>query len=198
VTLALKSIAMSFPAADHDGHPRASAKGRHFFDDMHSFIAAMAKRFPIQLAVIVGNPAMIATGPLGGNDTIRETLAVDDAGKRFELDPVSATRIATDPVYIDATALTESMVPPLGEARMRGIASHMTNQVSEHHDPAANRCLRSREVRADERVFTLKCDRVLSFDRAHERADLLQGWCAVEEAEVVATVYERNVGHANP
>ncbi len=27
----------------------------------------MVKRFPIQLAIIVGHPAMIGTGPLGGN-----------------------------------------------------------------------------------------------------------------------------------
>jgi len=67
VTLALKNIAMSFPAADYYGHPRKTAKHEnHFFDDMHSFIAAMAKRFPIDLAITVGHPAMIATGPLGG------------------------------------------------------------------------------------------------------------------------------------
>lgn len=33
---------------------------------MHSFIAVMARRFPIDLAITVGHPAMIATGPLGG------------------------------------------------------------------------------------------------------------------------------------
>jgi len=33
---------------------------------MHSFIAAMAKRFHIDLAIIVGHPAMIGSGPLGG------------------------------------------------------------------------------------------------------------------------------------
>jgi uncharacterized protein (DUF362 family) len=67
VTLALKNIAMSFPAADHYGHPRSKEKHRHeFFEDMHSFIAAMARRFPIHLAVTVGHPAMIATGPTGG------------------------------------------------------------------------------------------------------------------------------------
>src|SRR3954453_23025733 len=33
----------------------------------HSFIAAMAKRFPIDLAITVGHPAMIGTGPLGGH-----------------------------------------------------------------------------------------------------------------------------------
>jgi uncharacterized protein (DUF362 family) len=67
VTLALKNIAMSFPAADHYGHPRAEKWHEHeFFEDMHSFIAAMAKRFPIALAVTTGHPAMIATGPTGG------------------------------------------------------------------------------------------------------------------------------------
>jgi uncharacterized protein (DUF362 family) len=67
VTLALKNIAMSFPAADYYGHPRSKEKHRHeFFEDMHSFIAAMARRFPIGLAVTVGHPAMIATGPTGG------------------------------------------------------------------------------------------------------------------------------------
>jgi len=66
VTLALKNIAMSYPAADYYGHPRLTQHHRHwFFDDMHSFIAAMAKRFPIHLAVTVGHPAMLGTGPLG-------------------------------------------------------------------------------------------------------------------------------------
>ncbi len=68
VTLALKNIAMSFPAADYYGHPRSRQRHRHeFFEDMHSFIAAMAKRFRIHLAVTVGHPAMIGTGPLGGH-----------------------------------------------------------------------------------------------------------------------------------
>jgi uncharacterized protein (DUF362 family) len=68
VTLSLKNIAMSFPAADYYGHPRHSQKHANaFFADMHSFIAAMARRFPIRLAVIAGHPAMIGTGPLGGH-----------------------------------------------------------------------------------------------------------------------------------
>ena len=67
VTLSLKNIAMSFPAADYYGHPRASQAVRHhFMEDMHSFIAAMHCRFPAQLAIIVGHPAMVATGPIGG------------------------------------------------------------------------------------------------------------------------------------
>jgi uncharacterized protein (DUF362 family) len=67
VTLALKNIAMSFPAAGYYGHPRSREKHEHrFFDDMQSFIAAMAKRFPIDLAITTGHPAMVGTGPLGG------------------------------------------------------------------------------------------------------------------------------------
>jgi uncharacterized protein (DUF362 family) len=67
VTLALKNIAMSYPAADYYGHPRGSyLRPHHFFEDMHSFIAAMARRFPIQLAITVGHPAMVGTGPIGG------------------------------------------------------------------------------------------------------------------------------------
>lgn len=78
---AVKNIAMSYPAADYDGHPRANQqRPHHFFEDIHSFIAAMAKRFPISLAVTVGHPAMLGTGPLGGH--VVETglvLASDDA-----------------------------------------------------------------------------------------------------------------------
>jgi uncharacterized protein (DUF362 family) len=67
VTLALKNIAMSYPA-DYYGHPRSKQKHENeFYEDMHSFIAAMAKRFPIDVAVTVGHPAMIASGPLGGH-----------------------------------------------------------------------------------------------------------------------------------
>lgn len=68
VTMALKNVAMSYPAADYYGHPRGSCKRpNQFFDDMHSFIAAMAKRFPIHLAITVGHPAMIGYGPIGGH-----------------------------------------------------------------------------------------------------------------------------------
>ncbi len=68
VTLALKNIAMSYPAADYYGHPRSTQEHKNwFFADMHSFIAVMAKRFPIDLAITVGHPAMIGTGPLSGH-----------------------------------------------------------------------------------------------------------------------------------
>lgn len=91
VTLALKNVAMSFPAADYYGHPRSRKEHDHaFFEDMHGFIAAMAKRFPIHLAVTVGHPAMIATGPLGGRAVetgialaSTDALAADVVGARL-------------------------------------------------------------------------------------------------------------------
>lgn len=91
VTLALKNIAMSYPAADYYGHPRKTREHDNaFFDDMHSFIAAMARRFPIDLAILAGHPAMIGTGPLGGHSVetgvvvaSTDALAADVAGARL-------------------------------------------------------------------------------------------------------------------
>jgi uncharacterized protein (DUF362 family) len=91
VTLALKNIAMSYPAADYYGHPRSTQKhANQFFADMHSFIAAMAKRFRIDLAITVGHPAMIGTGPLGGHTfetglviASTDALAADVVGARL-------------------------------------------------------------------------------------------------------------------
>jgi uncharacterized protein (DUF362 family) len=84
VTLALKNIAMSYPAADYYGHPRSSQRHENFFfQDMHSFIVAMARRFPANLAVTVGHPAMVGTGPIGGY-TVETGLVIAST------DPVAA------------------------------------------------------------------------------------------------------------
>jgi uncharacterized protein (DUF362 family) len=91
VTLCLKNIAMSFPAADYYGHPRhKQAQPNQFFADMHSFIAAMTKRFPAQLGIIAGHPAMIGMGPIGGHTfetglviASRDPLAADTVGARL-------------------------------------------------------------------------------------------------------------------
>lgn len=91
VTMALKNIAMSYPAADYYGHPRSTEKHEHaFFEDLHSFIAAMVKKFPIDLAITVGHPAMVATGPLGGHAVetgiviaSRDAVAADVVGARL-------------------------------------------------------------------------------------------------------------------
>ena len=96
VTLALKNIAMSYPAADYYGHPRSAEKHRHrFYDDMHSFIAAMAKRFPINLAITVGHPAMVATGPLGGH--VVETGLVIASTDALAADSVGAHLLGFGP-----------------------------------------------------------------------------------------------------
>jgi uncharacterized protein (DUF362 family) len=96
VTLALKNIAMSYPAADYYGHPRSREKHRHcFFDDMHSFIAVMAYRFHIDLAITVGHPAMIATGPLGGH--VVETGLVIASTDALAADVVGAHLLGFNP-----------------------------------------------------------------------------------------------------
>ena len=83
VTLALKNIGISFPAADHYGHPRQLFHEPELCGYIHSFIAAMARRFPIDLAITVGHPAMIGTGPIGGH-TFETGLTLAST------DPVSA------------------------------------------------------------------------------------------------------------
>lgn len=110
VTLALKNIAMSYPAADHYGHPRQEEDHRHgFFDDMHSFIAAMAKRFPIDLAVTVGHPAMLGTGPLGGY-TFETGLAI-----------ASTDAVAADTVGAKLLGFQAQAVRHLWEAEKLGL-----------------------------------------------------------------------------
>lgn len=110
VTLTLKNIAMSYPAADYYGHPRSRQKHKnYFFEDMHSFIAAMAKRFPIHLGIIVGHPAMIATGPLGG-------LPVETG-----LVIASADALAADVVGAQLLGFTPQAVRHLWEAGRLGV-----------------------------------------------------------------------------
>jgi uncharacterized protein (DUF362 family) len=66
---------------------------------MHSFIGAMARRFPIHLAVTVAHPAMIGTGPLGGHAVeaglviaSTDPLAADVAGAKLLGFQVQAVR----------------------------------------------------------------------------------------------------------
>jgi uncharacterized protein (DUF362 family) len=118
VTLALKNIAMSFPAADYYGHPRSTQKHEHnFFEDMHSFIAAMAKRFRIHLAITVGHPAMIATGPLGGH-TVDTGIVI-----------ASADPLAADVVGARLLGFTPQAVRHLWEAARLGIGETDTEKM---------------------------------------------------------------------
>lgn len=57
---------------------------------MHSFILAMVRRFPIDVGIIVGHPAMIATGPLDGKAVetglviaSRDAVAADTVGAKL-------------------------------------------------------------------------------------------------------------------
>jgi uncharacterized protein (DUF362 family) len=110
VTLALKNVAMSFPAADYYGYPRARQQHEHrFFEDMHSFIAAMAKRFPIDLAITLGHPAMIDKGPIGGH-AVETGLAV-----------VSTDAVAADVVGARLLGFGPQAVRHLWEAGQLGL-----------------------------------------------------------------------------
>ena len=118
VTLALKNIAMSYPAADYYGHPRSEEKHQNeFFEDMHSFIAAMAKRFPIHLAITVGHPAMIASGPLGG-------FAVETGLVIASTDPVAA-----DVVGAKLLGFNPQAVRHLWEAGRLGVGETDTDKI---------------------------------------------------------------------
>jgi uncharacterized protein (DUF362 family) len=109
---------MSFPAADYYGHPRSTQQHQHsFFDDMHSFIAAMAKRFPIHLAITVGHPAMIATGPLGGH-TVETGLVV-----------ASTDALAADVVGARLLGFRPQAVRHLWEASRLGIGESDTDKM---------------------------------------------------------------------
>jgi uncharacterized protein (DUF362 family) len=118
VTLALKNIAMSYPAADYYGHPRSSQKhANHFFADMHSFIAAMAKRFPIDLAITVGHPAMIGTGPLGGH-AVETGIVI-----------ASTDALAADVVGARLLGFTPQAVRHLWEAARLGVGESDTDRM---------------------------------------------------------------------
>ena len=99
VTLTMKNIAMSLPAADYYGHPRHRYEHADelFFKDIHGFIASMCHRFPVKLGIITGHPAMLEKGPIGG--------------KTFESGIVLASRdfVAVD--FIGAHILGKTDVP---------------------------------------------------------------------------------------
>ena len=64
----------------HGPHREITRHPQCFFDDMHGHIAGMCQRFPIDLAIIVGPPAMIEKGPIGGR-TFESELII--AGRDF-------------------------------------------------------------------------------------------------------------------
>ncbi|MCL2688363.1 MAG: DUF362 domain-containing protein [Chitinispirillia bacterium] len=85
-SLSMKNIAMSLPANDYYGHPDIKYERGHeaFFADLHGFIAGMCQRFPIQLSIINGHPAMIDKHCFDSQIVIasKDFVAADAVGAR--------------------------------------------------------------------------------------------------------------------
>ncbi|MBI1911465.1 MAG: DUF362 domain-containing protein [Deltaproteobacteria bacterium] len=115
VTLTMKNIAMSYPAADYYGHPRNRRLHPHnFFSDMQGLIAGMCKRFRIDLGIITGHPVMIERGPVGG--------------KTFEAGLVIASKDCVAADYIGAKLLGFERVGHIIEAEKLGLGkAHLSN-----------------------------------------------------------------------
>ena len=84
--LSMKNVAMSLPANDYYGHPDIKYERGHeaFFADLHGFIAGMCWRFPIQLSIINGHPAMMDKHCFDSQIVIasRDFVAADAVGVR--------------------------------------------------------------------------------------------------------------------
>ena len=82
---------------------------------MHSFIAAMARRFRIDLAITAGHPAMIGTGPLGGH--VVETGLIIAGTDALAADVVGARLLGFEPQGV--RHLWEAARLRVGESRMK-------------------------------------------------------------------------------
>ena len=73
----IKNIALSWPPAEIHGFPK---KNLGIHQDLHGFIAAMAKKIPIDLTIVSTDKTMIGTGPSDGKavDTPSLILAGTD------------------------------------------------------------------------------------------------------------------------
>ncbi len=87
VSLGIKNIALSWPPAEIHGFPK---KNRGIHTDLHEFISAMARKFPIDLTILSSDKGMIGIGPSGGvpvdADLIiagTDPVSVDVVGARF-------------------------------------------------------------------------------------------------------------------
>lgn len=110
VTLTMKNIAMSYPAADYYGHPRSTMQHPHsFFTDLHGFIVGMCQRFPISIGIIAGHPVMVGRGPIGG--------------QTFESELVIASRDFVAADSIGADLLGARHVPHILEAARLGLGT---------------------------------------------------------------------------
>ena len=63
MSAAIKNVMMSIPSTEEHGAPK---KDLGIHDDLHDFIASMAKKVKIDLSIVSANPCMIGTGPTNG------------------------------------------------------------------------------------------------------------------------------------
>jgi uncharacterized protein (DUF362 family) len=84
ITASIKNIALGWPPAEIHGFPKKQL-GIH--EDLHGFIVAMAKKIPIDLAIISADKTMIGTGPSEGITVDTEGLIIAST------DPVAADAI---------------------------------------------------------------------------------------------------------
>ncbi|MDF2613968.1 MAG: hypothetical protein K0S71_1754 [Clostridia bacterium] len=63
MSASIKNIALSWPSTEEHGAPK---KNLGIHEELHGFIAAMAEKVKINLAIVSANPVMIGTGPTKG------------------------------------------------------------------------------------------------------------------------------------
>lgn len=65
MSASIKNVALSWPSTEEHGTPK---KNTGIHEELHGFIAAMAEKIKINLAIVSANPAMIGSGPTKGID----------------------------------------------------------------------------------------------------------------------------------
>ena len=80
----IKNIALAWPPGEIHGFPKKQL-GIH--EDLHGFIVAMAKRIPIDIAIISADKGMVGTGPSDGKAVNTEGLIIAST------DPVAADAV---------------------------------------------------------------------------------------------------------
>jgi len=63
MSASIKNVALSWPSTEEQGTPK---KNLGIHEDLHGFIAAMAEKIKIDLAIVSANPVMVGTGPTKG------------------------------------------------------------------------------------------------------------------------------------
>jgi uncharacterized protein (DUF362 family) len=65
ISASIKNVALSWPSTEEQGAPK---KNLGIHEDLHGFIAAMAEKIKINLAIVSANPVMVGSGPTKGTD----------------------------------------------------------------------------------------------------------------------------------